>query len=308
MEDDEGTTPRRPRRRAVRPAGPGADATVPEVAKQTGQDKPAVQTPPDKTAPQEKSPAADEPVSGTGTKSPASEVSTPEAAKPVVSMPEAAKPDVSAPDLSKPVSTPDAATPAVTPSDVSASDAALSEASSPDASSPDTAVEETPGQGRRRGSVVLTALFVVVVLALLTAGVYLFMGLRSANADDARSEQFVQTARQTVLNLTTIHPDSAQEDVDRLLAGASGDFKAEFEGREAPFVEVVKQAKVDSNGEIIEAGIESEGDDFAEVLVAARAMVQNSDAQEPQPRDFRLRIRIVDDSDVMTASRVEFVP
>ncbi|MGA9873215.1 MAG: hypothetical protein WBQ44_18995 [Rhodococcus sp. (in: high G+C Gram-positive bacteria)] len=154
----------------------------------------------------------------------------------------------------------------------------------------------------------LTALFVFVVLALSAACVYFALGLRTANADDARAEEFVQTARQTVLNLTTIHPDSAQADVDRLLAGASGDFKAEFEGREGPFVEVVQQARVDSNGEIIEAGIENSGEDYAEVLVAARAMVQNSDAEQPQPRDFRLRIRVVDDGGVMTASRVEFVP
>ncbi|SNT50407.1 hypothetical protein [Rhodococcoides kyotonense] len=164
----------------------------------------------------------------------------------------------------------------------------------------------TPRTGRRR--VVLLSVFVVAVVALLAAAIYLSFGLRSASAEDARTERFVQTARQTVLNLTTIHPDSAQEDVDRLLAGASGDFKAEFEGREGPFVQVVQQARVDSNGQIIEAGMESATDDSADVLVAARAMVQNSDAAEPQPRDFRLRVTVVDDGGVMTASRVEFVP
>lgn len=162
---------------------------------------------------------------------------------------------------------------------------------------------ETP---RRRR--LLPALFVVVVLALLAAGISLSYAVRSAAAQDERNQRFVQTARQTVLNLTTIHPDSAQQDVDRLLAGASGDFKAEFEGREGPFVEVVQQARVDSNGEIIEAGMESSTADSADVLVAARAMVQNSDAAEPEPRDFRLRVTVVDDDGVMTASRVEFVP
>ncbi|MBY6414682.1 hypothetical protein HQ346_24155 [Rhodococcus sp. BP-252] len=158
---------------------------------------------------------------------------------------------------------------------------------------------------RRR---LLPALFLVVVLALLAAGISLSYAVRSAAAQDERNQRFVQTARQTVLNLTTIHPDSAQQDVDRLLAGASGDFKAEFEGREGPFVEVVQQARVDSNGEIIEAGMESSTADSADVLVAARAMVQNSDAAEPEPRDFRLRVTVVDDDGVMTASRVEFVP
>lgn len=195
-------------------------------------------------------------------------------------------------------------TPVLEKAQESSLEAPASELAVPQVAASDVAA----GKARSRRGIVLTALFVVLVLALVTVGVYLFLGIRSADAEDARSELFVQTARQTVLNLTTIHPDSAQTDVDRLLAGASGDFKAEFEGREGPFVQVVQQARVDSNGDIIEAGIESSGDDFAEVLVAARAMVQNSDADQPEPRDFRLRVRVVDDGGVMTAARVEFVP
>jgi Mce-associated membrane protein len=207
----------------------------------------------------------------------------------------AAEPETEALSLEK--TAPEAAPPeAVTP------EAAISESVTLE----DDAAEADPAP-RRRG-VLLTGAFVLVVLALVATGVYLFVENRSVDADNARAERYVQTARQTVLNLTTISPDTAQEDVDRLLAGASGDFKAEFEGREGPFVEVVQQARVDSVGEIIEAGLESSGDDYGDVLVAARAMVQNSDAAEPEPRDFRLRVRVADDGGVMTASRVEFVP
>ena len=207
----------------------------------------------------------------------------------------AAEPETEALSLEK--TAPEAAPPeAVTPEAVISESVTLE----------DDAAEAEPAP-RRRG-VLLTGAFVLVVLALVATGVYLFVENRSVDADNARSERYVQTARQTVLNLTTISPDTAQEDVDRLLAGASGDFKAEFEGREGPFVEVVQQARVDSVGEIIEAGLESSGDDYGDVLVAARAMVQNSDAAEPEPRDFRLRVRVADDGGVMTASRVEFVP
>ncbi|WP_241260135.1 hypothetical protein [Rhodococcus sp. KRD197] len=207
----------------------------------------------------------------------------------------AAEPETEALSLEK--TAPEAAPPeAVTPEAVISESVTLE----------DDAAEADPAP-RRRG-VLLTGAFVLVVLALVATGVYLFVENRSVDADNARAERYVQTARQTVLNLTTISPDTAQEDVDRLLAGASGDFKAEFEGREGPFVEVVQQARVDSVGEIIEAGLESSGDDYGDVLVAARAMVQNSDAAEPEPRDFRLRVRVADDGGVMTASRVEFVP
>ena len=258
MADDEGTAPRRPRRRAVRPAGPIAGETTSKndvEAPATAQDSP---------------------------------VDTPDLKKPDLNKEEPTPSLVKADAEKKPAEPP-------------------TEEARPEGEKPDRDGDAAHPKKNRLG-LVLTSLFVVVVLALLAGGVYLFLANRATSADDARAERFVQTARQTVLNLTTIHPDSAQEDVDRLLAGASGDFKAEFEGREGPFVDVVKQARVDSNGEIIEAGIENSSDDRADVLVAARAMVQNSDAQEPQPRDFRLRVTVVDDGDAMTASRVEFVP
>ncbi|MCZ4274623.1 hypothetical protein [Rhodococcoides yunnanense] len=217
----------------------------------------------------------------------------------------AAEPETEALSLEK--TAPEAAPPeAVTPEAVTPEAVTPEAAISESVTLEDDAAEADPAP-RRRG-VLLTGAFVLVVLALVATGVYLFVENRSVDADNARAERYVQTARQTVLNLTTISPDTAQEDVDRLLAGASGDFKAEFEGREGPFVEVVQQARVDSVGEIIEAGLESSGDDYGDVLVAARAMVQNSDAAEPEPRDFRLRVRVADDGGVMTASRVEFVP
>lgn len=261
LEDEEAGTPRRPRRRAVRPAGPVSGN--PSGQASGGASGRASGRASGSTTPVLDKPMRDTPVLDT----------------PVLDSPVLGGVPIAADDSHGAVS------------------------------SIDTQADgDPPVRTGRRRSVVLTAVFVVVLLAVVAAGVYLFLGLRASSAEDARAERFVQTARQTVLNLTTIHPDSAQADVDRLLAGASGDFKAEFEGREGPFVEVVQQARVDSNGEIIEAGMESSGDDYAEILVAARAMVQNSDVEEAQPRDFRLRVRIADDDGVMTASRVEFVP
>ena len=82
----------------------------------------------------------------------------------------------------------------------------------------------------------------VLVIALVAVGAWLIVDRQSANERDERREAYLQAARQTVLNLTTINADTADADVARLLEGATGDFKAEFEGREGPFVEVVQQA------------------------------------------------------------------
>jgi len=148
----------------------------------------------------------------------------------------------------------------------------------------------------------------VLLIAVIAAGVWLLVDQQSAAERDERRAAFVQAARQTVLNLTTIRADSADADVQRLVEGATGDFKAEFEGREGPFVEVVQQAGVTTVGEVLEAGIQNEDGTCASSLVASRAMVSNADQTEPEPRDFRLRVTICDENGRLLASKVEFVP
>ncbi|UYP19510.1 hypothetical protein OED52_02770 [Rhodococcus sp. Z13] len=148
----------------------------------------------------------------------------------------------------------------------------------------------------------------VLVVALVAAGAWLIVDRQSANDRDERRDAFLQAARQTVLNLTTIGADTADADVARLLEGATGDFKAEFEGREGPFVEVVQQAGVNTTGEVLEAGIQNEDGTCASSLVASRAMVSNADQSDPEPRDFRLRVTICDEDGRLLASKVEFVP
>ena len=148
----------------------------------------------------------------------------------------------------------------------------------------------------------------VLVVALVVAGIVLLIDRNAADERDAKRVQFDQVARQTVLNLTTIKPETAKEDVERILAGASGDFKAEFDGRQDPFVSVVKEAGVTTVGKIIESGIQNEDGDTARVLVAARADVSTPDNTQNGPRDFRMRVTVTDDGGTMTASKVEFVP
>ena len=167
---------------------------------------------------------------------------------------------------------------------------------------------EVPKQPRPWLRWALAAAAGIVVLGLVAATVVLGIAKHSADSRDAKRQEFIQAARQTVLNLTTIHPDTAKQDVERILANATGDFKAEFDGRIDPFVSVVEEAKVATDGQIIEAGLESENGDSANVLIAAKSMVTNSGTQEPQPRDFRLRVTITDEDGRMATSKVEFVP
>ena len=152
----------------------------------------------------------------------------------------------------------------------------------------------------------IVGLVAVVVLAGLT-GWLGFRAYKSHQADEQR-KLFLEVGRQGALNLTTIDWQEADADVQRILDAATGTFYDDFQKRAQPFVEVVKQAQSKSVGTIGEAGLESESNDGAQVLVAVMVKTSNAGAPDQQPRAWRMRIFVQKVGDDAKVSNVVFVP
>jgi len=152
----------------------------------------------------------------------------------------------------------------------------------------------------------IVGLVAVVVLAGLT-GWLGFRAYKSHQADEQR-KLFLEVGRQGALNLTTIDWQEADADVQRILDAATGTFYDDFQKRAQPFVEVVKQAQSKSVGTIAEAGLESESNDGAQVLVAVTVKTSNAGAPEQAPRAWRMRIFVQKVGDEAKVSDVKFVP
>ncbi|GAC1406547.1 MAG: hypothetical protein NVSMB60_26460 [Mycobacterium sp.] len=152
----------------------------------------------------------------------------------------------------------------------------------------------------------IAGLVLVVVLAGLT-GWLGFRTYKSHQADEQR-KLFLQVGRQGALNLTTIDWQEADKDVQRILDSATGTFYDDFQKRSQPFVEVVKQAQSKSVGTIAEAGLESDSDNSAQVLVAVTVKTSNAGAPDQQPRAWRMRISVQKVGGDAKVSNVEFVP
>ena len=117
---------------------------------------------------------------------------------------------------------------------------------------------------------VQVAMIAGLVLVLALGGLTGWLGFRayqSHQADELR-KLYLQVGRQGALNLTTIDFGHADADVQRILDSATGTFYDDFQARAQPFVEVVKQAQSKSVGTIAEAGLVSDSENEAEVLVA----------------------------------------
>ncbi|WP_123025426.1 tetratricopeptide repeat protein [Mycolicibacterium stellerae] len=169
--------------------------------------------------------------------------------------------------------------------------------------------EEQPATAKAKMSHVRLATILGLVAVVALAGLCGWLGFRAYESRKAADERslFLQVGRQAALNLTTIDFEHADEDVQRVLDSSTGTFYDDFQARAQPFKEVVKQAKSKSVGTIAEAGVESETDDGAEVLVAVTVKTSNAGAAEQEPRAWRMRITVQKVGDEAKVANVRFV-
>ena len=153
----------------------------------------------------------------------------------------------------------------------------------------------------------LTAAAVVAICALLGASGWIAWHHHNVLQEQRRSAAFIATARQGVINLTSLDFKKAKEDVQRVLDSATGEFRDDFQRRADDFASVVKDSKAVTEGSVAATAVESMGNDSAVVLVLANERVTNLAGAKDQPRTFRFRVSVVHDGDELKVSKVEFV-
>ncbi len=153
------------------------------------------------------------------------------------------------------------------------------------------------------------AVGVAIILALVGLGGWLGYRVHQDHQVQAQRNLYVQVARQTAINLTTINYTEVDADIKRVLDSATGAFHDEFQNRSQPFVEVVKKVQSKSEGTIAEAGLLTSTKDQAQVLVAVSVKTSMGAAPADQePRRWRMRLTVDKTGDSAKVSNVEFVP
>lgn len=181
-----------------------------------------------------------------------------------------------------------------------------------DAAEPEIEQQESDEAGSSRGrSPIRSALGVGLAALVALTGLAGWTGYRvyDEHRNEQRHEAFLEVARQGAVNLTTIDYRKVDEDVARILDSASGTFHDDFQNRAKPFVDVVKQARSTSEGTVIDAGMESETADSAQVLVAVKVKSTVADGTPAEPRSWRMRVAVQKTgADEYKVSNVTFVP
>ncbi len=173
------------------------------------------------------------------------------------------------------------------------------------------AAETTEPTGRRLRvpnlSITLIVAAVVAIVGLLAASGWMAYQHHDATKKRQQAAAYVATARQGVVNLTSLDFNKAKEDVQRVLDIATGEFKDDFQRRAEDFASVVKDSKAVTEGTVTATAVESMTDGSAVILVLSNENVTNIAGAKDQPRTFRFRVTVVHDGDDLKLSKVEFV-
>jgi len=165
-----------------------------------------------------------------------------------------------------------------------------------------------PSRRRTRPSWATGAL-VIVAVAALAAAVVLGLRWNSDRTLNQAHEQALAAAKQTTVNFVSVSASTVDRDLQRIVDGATGDFRDEFTRGEAQVRKAVVENKVESHGTILRAALVSGDRHSAVVLVAVDAIVKNVKTPAGRASHYRIQVDVGRDPDSgrWLVSRLQFV-
>jgi Mce-associated membrane protein len=170
----------------------------------------------------------------------------------------------------------------------------------------------TSGAGARtRLDIGLFVVALVLACACVFGGVLVLQQHRDdqrAQEEQERYGEVLAAARDVVEAFVNIDYRDAQESIDAVAAGATGDLAEQYDSSAEGVVQQLERERSVIDGEVLWAGVSDLDADSATVLVATAGTVQNrSTGGEPVDRTFRLELDLQRVGDAWLASNLEFV-
>jgi Mce-associated membrane protein len=97
------------------------------------------------------------------------------------------------------------------------------------------------------------------------------------------------------VDFVSVSAASVDRDLQRIVAGATGDFRDEFTRGQAQVRAAVVENNVDSKGSVLRAALVSGDRDSAVVLVAVDATVSNAKSPEGRASHYRIQVDMARD-------------
>lgn len=143
--------------------------------------------------------------------------------------------------------------------------------------------------GRRRWAGPLLALSLVAAVA---GAVWTGVDVRAERNADARERAALAAGREAAVAFTSYDYKRIQEDLDRVSALSTGQFRDEFTKALGALTEAIEKAHGVSEGQVNQAGVVRMHRDSAVVIAAVDASITNKEAHQPSLRRYRLQITL----------------
>lgn len=177
---------------------------------------------------------------------------------------------------------------------------------------PVTSQEGVAGQGTRvRLNIALYVLALLLACASVFGGVLVVQEHRDrvrAAGEQERYGDVLAAARAEVEAFINIDYRQAQESIDAVAAGATGDFAKQYDTATSSVIDVLQRNKSVMDGEVLWAGVVTVDPDSATVVVATTGTVANvSTDNKPVARYFRLKLDLQKAGADWKTANLEFV-
>ena len=150
---------------------------------------------------------------------------------------------------------------------------------------------------RVRLNIALYVLALVVACACVVGGVVTWRtqdDRSRAAADQERYGDVLASATTEAEAFINIRYDEAQQSIDEVAAGATGEFREQYTSSADGVIEVLEENKSIMDGEVLWAGVVDVDNDSATVIAATTGTVSNKQTgNEPVVRNFRLQLDLV---------------
>jgi Mce-associated membrane protein len=158
------------------------------------------------------------------------------------------------------------------------------------------------------------ALYVATVLLACVCVVGGVMAWRThenrerAQAEQERYGDVLAAATDEAEAFINIRYDDAEESIDRVAEGATGEFKKQYSSSTEGVLKVIKQEKSVMDGKVLWAGVVDVDQDSATVIAATSGTVANQQTNnQPVARNFRLRLDLVLEDGRWLTNDLQFV-
>jgi serine/threonine protein kinase len=179
---------------------------------------------------------------------------------------------------------------------------------------PDDGASWSPQSAAPKRPLVRVATVVPALLAIVLVAAAAFATIEAVRTNRLAShtvpawQPYVDAAKVTAVDLTSMSYQTVDNDVQRVLDNSTGTFHDDFSKSSEVFKQAVRDAQSVSSGTVSGAGLESIEGTQARVLVAVSEKTTKAANPNAETKSWRMRISVDKMGQSYKASSVEFVP